>query len=144
MTITPIRPTLIVLESTGLWAARLRHGGLPARLVLREVRSIMQCTEQLSECPGALVGIAVTAENLALMLDLQLRFALDHPDVALIVLADRGLEAYELLFREGGAAHVVFSPRELAAVIELLERYCTRIVDGPLTPERVWAELPWG
>jgi hypothetical protein len=108
------------------------------------VRSIQECSEQLTHCQRALVGIAVTSENLTAMLDLQLRLAQDHPDVSLIVLAERGLETYELLFREGGAAHVVFSPRELASVIELLARYSTRIGSGPLTPERIWAELPWG
>lgn len=143
MTVTRIEPTLIVLESSGIWAARLRHCGLPPRLVLREVRSIEQCTEQLINCPRALVGIAVTAENLAAMLDLQLRLASDHPEASVIVLADRGLERYELLFREGGAAHVVFSPRQLSSMIELLARYTLCIAAGPLTPERIWAELPW-
>ena len=143
MTVTRIKPTLIVLESSGLWAARLRHRGLPPRLILAEVRSIEECTEQLIDCPRALVGIAVTGENLAAMLDLQLRLALDHPEASVIVLADRGLERYELLFREGGAAHVVFSPRELGSVIELLARYTMRTAAGPLTPERIWAELPW-
>ena len=144
MTVTPVRPTLILLESTGTWAARLLHCGLPAGVVPREVRSMEECSEQLIHCPRAVVGIAVTAENLAAMLDLQLRLTLDHPDVSLIVLAERGLETHELLFREGGAAHVVFSPREVASVIELLARYSMRIVSGPLTPERIWAELPWG
>jgi hypothetical protein len=48
------------------------------------------------------------------------------------------------LLREAGATHVLFSPRQLSPLVELLLQQAARLPVPPLTQGRVLAELPWG
>ncbi len=67
------------------------------------------------------------------------------PQARFLVLAARGLEPYELLLREAGALHVVFSPRSLDPLLRLIRRHLARAPQPELTlEESVWAGLPWG
>ena len=136
-------PTLIVFESNGTWAAALRRLGLPAPLRMREVRTSGECRENLALSPNAIVTIAATQSNLAAVVDLLVELTDRHTGSTLMVLAERSLLPMELLFREAGAIHVVFSPRQLRHVVESAARYTSHFPVEAGAADEVWERLPW-
>jgi DNA-binding response OmpR family regulator len=134
---------LIVCEQTGRWAAALRLALENERLRIVETRSLAECGERLEESPEALVAVELTPANLDAVLEWLLNFERNFPDARVVVLADRGLEGYELLARELGAVHFTTSPRQLDQMIPLVRAFQPRR-PGELSPtEQILADLPW-
>src|SRR4051812_24719457 len=111
-------PRLIVCEQTGRWAAALQRETTGPHIRVVETRSRAECEERLVETPNSLVALEMTAANLDATLGWLADAGRRFPAARAIVLADRGLEPYELLAREAGAIHFTTSPRELAPVAD--------------------------
>lgn len=136
-------PGVIVCERTGKWATALeRH--LPPAVRLRQTRSLGECVGVLATAPASLLALEVTRENLASLLSVLGDLGHKFPLARALVLADRGWERYQWLFREAGAVHFSVSPRESEALARLARRHLGRI-----TPPRedlatqIWDALPW-
>lgn len=140
---------LILLERTSRWAAAFRREmrKLPqkAAIPIREVRSLPQCQRELESSPHSEVGVEILPQNLAAMMQSLSELSRQYSNCRLMALAARGLESHELLLREAGAVHVVFSPRSLAPALRLARRHLNRAPRPVQTVEEaVWANLPWG
>ena len=135
--------TLVICEATGRWAAALRLAleGQAARVV--ETRSLAECGERIAELSAALVAVELTPSNLDAVLDWLLSAERSFPESRIVMLADRGLEEYELLARELGAVHFTTSPRSLAELVPLVRAAgAARSTQQGLT-EQILADLPW-
>ena len=167
-------PPLILLERTSRWAAAFRRemrkaatsrgreslarlvhdngqtvlakdGGPPLPLTLQEIRSLPQCQRELEASPNSVVAVEVLPHNLVAVAKALSEWSRRFPDARFIALAARGLEAHELLLREAGAIHVIFSPRSLSPLLRLIRRHLARAPQPKLTLENyIWARLPWG
>ena len=165
---------LIVLERTSRWAATFRRemrkavqprgreslarlvhdNGQTVRakdsrpllpLTLQEIRSLPQCQRELEASPNSVVAVEVLPHNLVAVAKALSEWSRRFPDARFIALAARGLEAHELLLREAGAIHVIFSPRSLSPLLRLIRRHLARAPQPKLTLENyIWARLPWG
>jgi hypothetical protein len=140
---------LILAERAGRWADSLRRHGLCERLRLIEVRSLAEAEDRLRDAPRALVGLELTAATVESVPDWISRRSAKLGATAVLVFAERGLRACELLCREAGAIHFVDSELELFALQALLDRYLSdpafAKLDADELPlaERIRASLPW-
>ena len=167
-------PPLILLERTSRWAAAFRRemrkavqprgreslarlvhdngqtvlskdGGPPLPLTLQEIRSLPQCQRELEASPNSVVAVEVLPHNLVAVAKALSEWSRRFPDARFLALAARGLEPHELLLREAGAIHVIFSPRSLSPLLRLIRRHLARVPQPKLTLENyIWARLPWG
>jgi hypothetical protein len=140
---------LILAERAGRWADSLRRHGLCERLRLFEVRSLAEVEDRLRETPRALVGLELTAATVESILDWISRRSANLGATAVLVFAQRGLRACELLCREAGAIHFVDTELELFALQALFDRYLSDPAFAKLDTdelpfaERIRASLPW-
>ena len=140
---------LILCERAGRWADSLRRHGLCERLRLIETRSLTELEDQLRESPHALVGLELTVATVESVPDWISRRSANLGATAVLVLAQRGLRACELLCREAGAIHFVDSELELFALRAMFDRYLSDPAFAKLDTdelplaERIESSLPW-
>ena len=145
-----LSPAMLLYERSGRWAASLRRHGLVAQLRLIETRSFAELAERSQEAAGALLGLELTAAKVESVLDwLSRQPAKLVRAKTLIVFAERGLRAYEMVCREAGALHFVDSELDLFALAPVIDRYLSDpafakldALEPPIT-ERIRAALPW-
>ncbi len=132
-------------NKTNFDAKDSRPLGTPVPLTLQEIRSLPQCQRELEASPNSVVAVEVLPHNLVAVAKALSEWSRRFPDARFIALAARGLEAHELLLREAGAIHVIFSPRSLSPLLRLIRRHLARAPQPKLTLENyIWARLPWG
>jgi DNA-binding NtrC family response regulator len=137
------KPGVIVCERKGAWSAGLRRH-LPREVRLRETRLLADCSSALAEAPGSLVVLELTPANLDGVLELLSDVEARYPLAAVVVVAERNLEACEALLREAGAVHFATSPRTADALARLAARHLARLPQQTGTlAARIWASLPW-
>jgi hypothetical protein len=137
------RPSTIVCERSGAWAAALRRH-LPRELRLRETRTLADCRHELTAAPASLLVVEVSESNLGGVLDLAADVERLFPWARLVAVAPRGGEACEWLLREAGAIHFTTSPRSAAVLARLAARHAARIPLPRATPvAEIWDSLPW-
>lgn len=140
---------LIVCERTGRWAVALRQArskldAQSSSRSVRECRTFADCERMLRDWPASLVAVEATAPHLGRVLLWIAGLERAFPLARAVVLAERGLEDYEGAFREAGALHVVYSPRQLDPVDTLAERQIAGAPERELSlTEQVEARLPW-
>ncbi len=123
---TMVSARFILCERTGKWAVAFRRQVRDKRLRIYETRSLDQCWDELSQAPWSIVGVEVTVANMsqvAIWLE-QLRH--ERPRARAVLLGQRGLEPAEWLLRQAAAAHVVYSPRDLQPVLDMVDRHLSR------------------
>lgn len=157
--------SLIFCERSGRWAAAWRiawrrrptRGETSAEIRLLETRSPSECLEAVAAAPAAFVVLELTAADCDRTLELLFEISSRHRQAATAVAAERSMNAYQWLARELGAVHFLASPRELAPLADICERFAEqsawrfaeqsawRRPAAELDFERsVWASLPWG
>ena len=124
------KPHLIVCERLGRWAAAFRRALGTDREVV-EVRSFAQLDEQLRSRPSTPIAVDATVFSAERLLPGIVRWSRGSP---VIVLASPPLLDAEFVFREAGAAHVVFSTRQVPAAAALLAR-CPQTAVPEAAPE---------
>ena len=135
---------LIVCEKLGHWAAAIRRAAGHRDLPIREVRSLEQAQRLLSSMPASMVAIEVSIGSVTKTLSLIAAWRIRDPAAQFVLLAEPELEAIELMLREAGAAHVVYSSRDVAATVRLVRRHLARCPRPELSLEvSIWAALPW-
>ena len=135
---------LIYCERTGVWAAALRCEKGMGSLAQRETRSLAECRETLAEFPASLVVLELTQAKVERGLEWLAGLPREFPQARSIVVAQRGLEPQEWIVREFGALAFTTSPRELAPVARLIDRYFARLPRPQLArEEQIWSQLPW-
>jgi DNA-binding response OmpR family regulator len=135
---------VIVCEQTGRWAAALRVAFEPATPGIVETRSLAECGERLAQWPRSLAAVELTTVRLDAVLEWLLHASRDFAEAQIVVLADRGLEHYELLARELGALHFTTSPRQLDQLLPTLRLLESSRPAELSVSEQIMAELPWG
>lgn len=144
---------LIFCERSGQWAAawriawnrRLRGAEPAADVRVRETRSPAECLDEIKAIPSAFVLLELTAADCDRTLDLLFEIATRRRGAGAAVAAERSMKHYEWLVRELGAVRFLVSPRELPALVGVVERFAERLPQRELDfEESVWAGLPWG
>ncbi len=135
---------LIICEKSGHWAATFRRAAGSRELPIREVRSTEQVQRELRERPASIVAVEVSTATAAKTLTQVAAWRIHFPAAQFVLLAEPELEAIELMLREAGAAHVVYSSRDVAATVRLVRRHLARCPRPELSLEvSIWAALPW-
>ena len=135
--------SVVVCEKTGKWAAAIRRLLRPAS-GLCETRSWQACLQEVRTRTAALVALEVLPENAESVCRRVAELTRRFRQVHVILLADRNLQTVEWLLREAGAAHVLFSPRDIVRLRPIIERFWTQIPPSRKTfREHVWSQLPW-
>lgn len=135
----------LICEKTGRWAAAWRRVLPLDEVKVSELRGFDPCQRALAELPYSVVAVEVTRRNLSAALTQLVAWRRRFPHAVFLIPADRGLERANLLLREAGAAHVVFSPRNLGPTAALIRRHLAA-APAPAAPleETIWQTLPWG
>ena len=149
--------SFILLERTSRWAAAFRRemrkdwmakgrGSLAAGIIpILEVRSWQQCERQLGEAPYSIVAVEVLPQNLVSLVKAASDWTCRFPHARFLAFVARGLEPHELVLRESGAIHVVYTPRLLFPLLKLIRRHLARVPKAGRTLEQaIWSGLPWG
>jgi hypothetical protein len=136
---------IIVYEKTGNWTVFLRRAMSSAGNRIYETRSTAECWRELEQSPASLVALELTPDNcesvVNCLVDLSARFHLARA----IVMGPRGMEPYEWILREAGAAHVLFSPRHSGSAARLIERHLAQAPQHQATfRDSIRDRLPWG
>jgi len=135
---------LIVCEKTGTWATALRRELAKRSIRVYQTRSLAECFGDLAVFPASFLVLELRESIVEEMIEHLGRLSREYAGARAVILARRGMEPYEWLLREAGAAHVVFSPRRLAPVADMAQRHLAVAPEAPLPlPERILAELPW-
>jgi hypothetical protein len=134
---------LIVCERTGRWAVAMRRELADAGVRVWETRALADCRDELIENPASFVIVELGSSSggvLRFLASISRRF----PAARVAVVADRSRADYELLMREAGAVHFVYSPRRIGMLARLA---CRHLAQAPSTQhsfaERIWSSLPW-
>ena len=142
-----MQPALTICERSGKWATAWRQAarGSASQVPVREVRGFDECRQALAQARAGFVLVELTGENVADLCDFLNRLQFERPAVRIAVLAERGLEAYELIVRELGAIHFVDSPRSLVPLVNVIQRYlASQPRPQASMREQIWERLPWG
>ncbi len=135
--------SIVVCEKTGSWAAAIRRVLRPASGLV-ETRSWQACWQEVRSRTAALVALEVLPENAESVCRRLAEWTGRFRQVHVILLADRSLQRAEWLLREAGAAHVLFSPRDIVRLRPMLDRFLVQIPPSRITfREHVWSQLPW-
>ena len=135
---------LIVCEQTGKWAVALRRSSLIGSIRVYETRSTEECQQELQASPASLVAVEATDANLNRLAAWLCEIATQFPRCRVVVLASRGLESSQWLWREAGAVHVEYSPRQMSGVARIALRQLKDVAnDGHSIRQRVWDRMPW-
>ncbi len=118
--------TVVICESGGQWAVRLRRELQPERIRLRETRRLVDCQRELEETDAGLVLVEWSAARRAELADFVDRISRRFPRTSVVVLAQRNAAGDERLAREAGAVHFTSSPRALGPVVRLIHRQQVR------------------
>jgi hypothetical protein len=126
--------TVVICESDGHWAARLRNELGSDQIRLRETRRLVDCQRELAESSASLALIEWSAGRRAELADFVDRVNRRFPRVSVFALARRAAAAEEALAREAGVIHFANSLRALVPVARLIRRHRDRaasMADGP-------------
>jgi hypothetical protein len=110
---------------------------------LAETRSFTDCWHQASVSRQSVVVLEVSLANLPQLARELARYRSGLPHVPVFVVGPRFLAEAEVLIREWGAVHVVFSPRALGPMIRICRRQWKRQVVNKDVADP-WDKLPWG
>jgi hypothetical protein len=139
----------IVCEQAGDWTHSLRRW-LPDVSVF-ETRILFEIWDRLETDQTSIVGIEFSTAKADAILAAIVRINRNFPRSRCIVLLPRALRAWDLAVREAGAIHVVYSPRDLRPLGQLLRRHelnrppvdaTTRETPHSLEAQ-ILASLPW-
>lgn len=150
------RPRVLICERGDALILAVRRAlvGLDARTV----RTItpLDARAELAERSRSIAVVELTERSLDAALDL-IAWARSVSECRVVAVLERGLEAYEPLARELGAAHVVVSARDLSCVRLLVEGYliepaarareegfAASFGDRDRMAAEALARLPWG
>jgi hypothetical protein len=134
----------IICEKTGQWAAAFRRALFGSGVRVYETRSLAECWEELDASPASFLALELTGGNIGLVLAKLVDLGRRRPAACAIVLAARGMTPHEWLVREAGAAHVLFSLRQVTPAARLARRHLARAPEADQTwSESIWARLPW-
>lgn len=144
---------LIVCERHGTWGLALRRAladlpatersesGLPT---VYETRSLPDCLAALRERAGSFVALAATAENVSRVAETVQTIARQRAPAQVVVLVERGLEAWEASLRSAGALEVTDSRRRLESIARLAVRHLRRLPKDPASlQDDLLNQLPW-
>jgi ActR/RegA family two-component response regulator len=136
---------IIVSEKTGYWTAVLRRAMSSTGYRIHETRSTAECWRELEQNPASLVALELTPDNCESVAGCLVELSSRFHQARAIVLGPRGMEPYEWMLREAGAAHVLFSPRYADGVARLIERHMAQAPQHqPTFHDSIRARLPWG
>jgi hypothetical protein len=139
----------IVCEQTGDWTSALRRW-LPG-ISLFETRNLFEIWDRLDVDPASVVGIEFNAAKADAILAAIVRINRNFPHSRCVVFMPRALHAWDQVIRESGAIHVVYSPRSLGQVSQLVDRHArnlhatARVNDetAHTLEARILSALPW-
>ena len=137
-------PILLLCERTHRWAIAFRRA-LGEAATVGETRTIEHAGERLAASPDLAIAVDATAFAPETLLPAIARWS--EAGSVVLVLAAPALADAELVFREAGAIHVVYSPRQLGPAVEILRRRQSRLPSRKTneTPESPFQpRLPWG
>jgi len=134
---------LVVYERSGWWARRLR-ACLGELIDVAEVRSVDELLSRLETLPAAIVVVELDLRALEASLAWLEIIDRRWPEVRVVVVACRGLSAYEPILREFGVIHFETAPRSLKHLEQLARRRHASLGEPRLgLVERIWSRLPW-
>jgi hypothetical protein len=135
---------IVVCEKTNLWASAWRRELSPL-VAVAETRFLDDAWRQLEAWPHGVLALEVRPQTAPQAIALLARAQAELPQVLCVVHLPETMAEWELLAREAGAAHVVYSPRRLDAAVSLAERHLARAPRPERSVrERIWQQLPWG
>jgi hypothetical protein len=139
-----IKPRIILRERSRAWAPALARR-LPGDFCLRQTRGLGAAAAELDEAPTSLLALELTRQDFTGVLALVSEIGHKFSRARVIILAERGLDDYEWLFREAGAVYFTSSPRELPGLADLVRRHFRRLPTLPAASlaAQVWDTLPW-
>lgn len=131
---TPDRPTCIVLERHGSWAAALRRADGSPSYKLRETRGFAEVNQALSTQSRSLVAIEIRVEAFQQTIEGIDRLLQEFPRIRCIVLANRVPATMALVAWEAGAVAVINSPRQIGRVVDIVQQWVSAVRALP-TPQ---------
>ena len=135
---------VVVCEKGNKWAVALRRAldGTGYRIV--ETRSLEECWQELSNGPTALLALEMVLGNAEALIRRLLDLGRHFRHARAIVLTERELKSYQWVLREAGAAHVLFSTRDMSSATRLVKQYMQGVSEPAAGfHEAVWRKLPW-
>lgn len=134
----------IVCEKKGDWAAALRWAQRDGKMRIHELRSLIDCRNELRSAPASVLALETNASNIEGVLRLMIEMQSSSPQARVIILADVNVQRWEELLREAGAIHVVYSTRRLEQIIAAARQRIAKVQRSNRTlREAIWSRLPW-
>jgi DNA-binding response OmpR family regulator len=118
--------SVVICESDGQWAVRLRRALQSDRIRLRETRRLVDCQAEVAGSTASLVLLEWSAARRVELAEFVERITRQFPGVNVLALAARDAAGDEWLAREAGAIHFTSSPRALQPLLRLIRRHCDR------------------
>jgi len=127
----PVPPTCLVLERHGTWAAALRRINGLRSWRLREARGFAEIDELLRVQDRSLVAVEVRVDGCGRTIAGIDRMLRDFPRVNCIALGNHLPATIAMLAWEAGAVAVINSPRQVARVATIVERWAIAMREHP-------------
>lgn len=127
----PNRPTCILLERHGAWAAALRRVEDSPSYEVRETRGFAEVQEALSPNSSGLVAIELRSESFQQAIEGIDRLLRAFPRTHCVVLGNRVPSNIALLAWEAGAIAVINSPRQVKRVAEIVQQWAATVRAHP-------------
>jgi hypothetical protein len=138
-------PEIVVCESTGVWAARLKVALARCPVTIRQARSLDELAVHLSTGICALVAIEFRPSWLEEIVELLSRIRCDHQGTESVVLCRQGAGSDIWWLREAGATATVSRIEDVYPVTRLIRRHLRRFIafDAARGPDVIQIRLPW-
>ena len=122
---------MVICEETGWWATAVRRFADDLPLPLLETRSLSSCMELESRCDVLFMMVEVRRSMLNDLIPWTFEVRQRWKQTPWVAVATREMRRSEWFLREAGAAHVLFSPRQIEEVICILRRHLYAIGHRP-------------
>ena len=122
---------MVICEETGWWATAVRRFADDLPLPLLETSSLSSCIELEGHCEVLFLIVEVRRSMLDDLIPWTLQVRQRWKQAPWVAVANREMRRSEWVLREAGAAHVLFSPRQIGEAICMLRRHLYSIRHRP-------------
>ena len=114
---------MVICEETGWWATAVRRFADDLPLSLLETGSLSACIDLESNCDVLFLIVEVRRSMLDELIPWTVQVRQRWKQTPWVAVTTREMRRSEWFLREAGAAHVLFSPRQIGEAICMLRRH---------------------
>jgi hypothetical protein len=140
---------IVIYEAAGDWAAALRREVSP-QIGIVETRTTDEIFRELTQSPTSIAAVEVAKGRAEIAIATIAKINRQFSHAIVVAVAARGMIGLEVLLREAGAMHAIFSTRQAREIAAIAQKHLASMDQNDFNAEegnfdqQIAARLPLG